>query len=559
MNHQQFIQQLKSKDRLGAAPSNDFLNDMLAALSAIGDQFDELAQNRIVSLNQQAGAVFENLANQVTFVETRQSALNESFGVTSAAAQKINRVLIEQGKALNQSLAPGFKISNLEMQKYAIGLKKMLPTVDQFNNKVSSSGLQKRLLQTQRILRGNLKLSEEQANSYTQFAEASEHGATAQLRFQRAFAKELDPEGTLGYFNMITEEIAAAGSEIQLQYGAIPGELESAVIKAKKLGFSLQDVTKVGEKMLNIESSIGDELEYQLLSGKRLVDQETGESFTNKLRIATLQGDASAQAETLNKIIAQQGKGLEKNLFARKQLAKTLGIEEKQLASAIQKQKILDKYSQKYGLSIDIDDDGAINKAAQELAKTGELTATELKQFTEDTDLRTTDDLIKEQLILNREQKMIELLQAQDLMAIREKLTTGADDFSNMTMANVNQDPGLLASIIGGVAIADYISSEVSAINLEKAKTEKADLGTTEKRALGGAVMAGKPYLVGEQGQELFLPPVNGTIISNENTQNGTAIKADFDDSNIVTELKKMVDIMRASGGSAINGPRQDF
>ena len=44
------------------------------------------------------------------------------------------------------------------------------------------------------------------------------------------------------------------------------------------------------------------------------------------------------QAETLEEIVQSQGEVLEKNLFARKQLAKTMGIEEKQLASAIQKQ-----------------------------------------------------------------------------------------------------------------------------------------------------------------------------------------------------------------------------
>ena len=34
-------------------------------------------------------------------------------------------------------------------------------------------------------------------------------------------------------------------------------------------------------------------------------------------------------------------------------------------------------------------------------------------------------------------------------------------------------------------------------------------------RAMGGPVTAGKPYLVGESGPELFMPKIDGTIIDN--------------------------------------------
>jgi hypothetical protein len=43
---------------------------------------------------------------------------------------------------------------------------------------------------------------------------------------------------------------------------------------------------------------------------------------------------------------------------------------------------------------------------------------------------------------------------------------------------------------------------------------------TTKPKALGGAVRAGEPYLIGELGPELFVPQDNGTIIPNNKMSN---------------------------------------
>lgn len=44
------------------------------------------------------------------------------------------------------------------------------------------------------------------------------------------------------------------------------------------------------------------------------------------------------------------------------------------------------------------------------------------------------------------------------------------------------------------------------------------------KRAIGGSVQAGTPYMVGERGQELFVPNQSGTIIPNNKLQSGGAV-----------------------------------
>jgi hypothetical protein len=65
----------------------------------------------------------------------------------------------------------------------------------------------------------------------------------------------------------------------------------------------------------------------------------------------------------MNTIIENEGEVLENNLFARKQMASLLGMEEGQLASAIQKKKILDKASAS-GITIDVNGSNALAQAA---------------------------------------------------------------------------------------------------------------------------------------------------------------------------------------------------
>jgi phage-related minor tail protein len=42
-------------------------------------------------------------------------------------------------------------------------------------------------------------------------------------------------------------------------------------------------------------------------------------------------------------------------------------------------------------------------------------------------------------------------------------------------------------------------------------------------RAVGGSVTAGVPYMVGEQGQEMFIPSTNGQIVKNSDLSQGGA------------------------------------
>ena len=379
---------------------------------------------KLNSINENIGKSFTDLAKKSTFLEQRNSALNKSFGITSDAAFTLSTDL--------QKTAGEIGISGVQAMKYAGSLKKLLPTMQQHNksNNETYQGLQ----MVQHAMQTGMGLSEEQANAYTEYAGSAANNASQMMAVAQKVADTVDPKGTMGAMKMITQGIADAGSVIQLQYGRIPGTLEMAVVKASKLGFTLEDLQGAADNLLDIESSIGQELEYQLLSGHRLVDEQ-GNSLTNLYRQAAIQGDMSKQADIMNKIVQDEGETLENNMFARQEMAKMLGIQESQLASAIQKQKILEKAGDA-GITIETAGDEGIRKAAEELVKKGIMEKQEFEKFMKDTDTRTTNDILDQLVEVATEQKIYSQLMAQATIGggVRGKLKDQFDEFSKLMM-----------------------------------------------------------------------------------------------------------------------------
>ena len=414
------IQRLKHQPRHGMADPKDpvtiswgDIGDAFGALDTLLELTDKL-QTSFNKLNNAAArtigidsavtryrdfaGILQDVANRATYLERRNAALNKSFGITSKAAAKLGKVL--------DDVANEFSLADGQVRQYASSIKSMFPLFNQTTK--STSEFYRGMIQTQHILQTGLGMSEEAANNFSQFAAQGGNNAIQFVDQLHEMSKAMDESGTMGYFNMMVQDIADAGSEMQLQFGKIPGEFAMAALKAKKFGLGLKQIQATAAKMLDIESSIGAELEYQLLSGRRLVNEVSGESLTNAFRQATVTGDSIKAADTLNQILDQEGDTLEKNLFARQQMAQLLGIEEQQLASALQKRNIIEKAASA-GFTIDLDS-GKVEAGlaeAQKALKAGALTKEDFGKLVDATDTRTTDDLLKEILNVNERQLFI--------------------------------------------------------------------------------------------------------------------------------------------------------
>ena len=431
MTQQQLIQHLKQQPRHASTPSWTSLLadltrasiDLIPAIEKIalvvGTQVTQafvsldspttklnIGFSQLLQLTEEAQTSFLEAAKAATFYEKSFAKTSAAMGVGFNAARQLTKQFMDMAQTMSGN-SESTKMTGEQLSKYGGVIKKILPNMKQVG--LQNERFYQGLVQTNFLLDQSLGLSAEQAESFTQYAAANADNAAQQVYFASEVGKALgDTDGSLGYTKMITEGIAEAGADIQLQYGRLPGSLEQATIKASRLGLKLEDLAGAGESLLDIESSIGKELEYQLLTGRQLTNDQN-QSLTNLYREATLRGDANEQANILNDIVAKEGKTLENNLFARKQMADLLGLQEQQLAGAIQKQKIIEKAG-KEGIPINISDDGSIAAAAKALEKSGALLPDELQKFQELNDQRTTEQLLEQQLQNSNEALILQKL-----------------------------------------------------------------------------------------------------------------------------------------------------
>lgn len=401
--------------------------------------------SQMIGQNEAAIEKYVGLAQQSLVLEARNKELNKTFGITSEAAAKLSQTI--------NTLAQSHGFTSNQAIGYANSIKKMLPTMQQQGKETDATYVS--LQRIQHVLTTNLGLTEEATAAYSLYASKNGKNADTTLAFASSLSEVLqDGDGTMGYMKQAIEGIAAAGAETQLQFGKLPGNLELAVIKANALGLSLDELADTGKNLLNIESSIGQELEYQLLSGRRLVGNENasaalrGKSLTNAYREATLRGNASDMASTMNTILEQEGDVLEKNLFAREQMSALLGIDEGTLSKALQKKKLLMSDS---NLTFLMDlDSTALQQTAEKMVKNGEMTKETFQEISQMNDTRTTDDIMKQQLTIGLEslgvlKSMLTTDQSDRVSAQKAAFTesTGIQEFVTKAMVNLDSEAQL--------------------------------------------------------------------------------------------------------------------
>lgn len=371
---------------------------------AIGNQVAGL--DVLLGRNQAIGKSYMEFAKRSLSLEKRYESLNKNFRISAVEAFKLGKQFDNQAASL--------KISGKQALQYGSAIKKMLPTIRTMKDEAGrasqiDSDFFKSLTMTQKVITTNMGLSEQAAERFTYFSTNQKQSAAEVLLQTQASAKAIeDATGMQGAFSIITEEIGNTSEDVLLQFGRMPGKLELAVMKGKALGLSLTEVTKIGTKMLDIESSIGNELEYQLLSGQRLTNN-AGESLTNKFREAALSGDANQQAETLNELLETQGDVLNDNVLARQKMADLLGMDEASLSRALMKRKLLEKEGAEVLMNLSGDD---FEEAAQQMLESGQLSEETFKELKGLGDQRTTEQrLMEEQLDVQLDQLALQQIQ----------------------------------------------------------------------------------------------------------------------------------------------------
>ena len=123
------------------------------------------------------------------------------------------------------------------------------------------------------------------------------------------------------------QEAAKASGGLALNLGNNPAALARAAAAAQRLGLNLQQMEGIAEGMLDFETSIQNELEAQLLTGKNI--------NLAKAREFALRGDMEGLAKEIGKQEGVMEAFASKNLIAQQAAAKAVGMTRNELAKAI--------------------------------------------------------------------------------------------------------------------------------------------------------------------------------------------------------------------------------
>jgi hypothetical protein len=212
--------------------------------------------------------------------------------------------------------------------------------VEAFNQVSTATGFigvaTKDQIETQIILTKNLGLQVEEANQLQGLFAANNTEASKGVDIVydqvAAFANE---NKLLASGAQTLKEIQNTSKLILVNFrGNIPA-LTNAILEAKKLGLSLDQVNKVAGSLLNFEESISAELEAELLLGKDI--------NLERARLFALNNDIAG----VTKEIATQGITIESfsrmNRIQQEAIAKTLGMQAEELGKALYDAKVIEK------------------------------------------------------------------------------------------------------------------------------------------------------------------------------------------------------------------------
>ena len=263
-----------------------------------------------------------------------------------------------------------------------------------------------------RILSDQLGLSAEEAANLAMNTNLS--GTSANEFADSAFnaAKELAVADKSGVnLGQVLQETTKASGALALNLGNNPAELAKATYQAQRLGLNLQQMEGIAEGMLDFESSIQNELEAQLLTGKNI--------NLAKAREFALRGDLGNLAKEITKQEGVMEAFSSKNLIAQQAAAKAVGMNRNELAKVIALKAI---------------EDGLGEEAAARMA---DMEIGQVRQLT------TQDKMNKAMGKL--QQSLAPLIEA--IVPLVDLLAAGAQQISNMF--SVTMDNRFIRAFIG--------------------------------------------------------------------------------------------------------------
>ena len=267
----------------------------------------------------------ENLAEATSLT----NILQVGFGLVLNSALALNKTQTEFRRltgesATNINTLNGSLISTNDQLKTMVGLTEQFG----FNANVAFDAIN---IQEATELSTLMGLSAEEANNLAYFAQAS--GDNLKTAASNIY------DGVDGAFSQkkILQDVGKVSSSIAITFGGNLKLMGETANEAKRLGLNLQQVDKIAEGLLDIETSIRNEFEAEVVTGKQLnLERARFFALTNDLNGLTK--EIASNQEIINSFA--KGDRIEQQA-----IAEALGLSRDEVSKMIFDQAILNKLS----------------------------------------------------------------------------------------------------------------------------------------------------------------------------------------------------------------------
>jgi hypothetical protein len=316
-----------------------------------------------------------------------------------------------------------------------------------------------------------------------QAEEASDFQRSAMISGQTTEQAKLDVLATAAGFNKTTKStqslsgvlraVSKLSDSIRIQFRGSNQELTASVMKAKMLGTTLEDLNGIADQLLNIESSIENQVTAQLVTGRNI--------NLDRARFFALTDDMNGLMDELVKQEIDYAAYSKMNRVEKQATAAALGMSTDQMAKFVSQQELATQ------LGIDM-------AAAENQTSAGLAESLKMHQATIEAKAKLGNEAAKQYMRDN------------EALTTQEKMTAAVEQMAQLfrVMAPIVVGIGVAMTTIavaammamgvltGGIAIAAGIAGAVAAG------------GMLYGMASGGDVVGGKgPVVVGENGPEI--------------------------------------------------------
>jgi hypothetical protein len=308
-----------------------FLNNLLGSNSSLTNEILEKTRKRLDEqdkLNEKAAgfnfllqetgkAIVDNISDPLTFVallfenSTAVNKFAKDLGVSDRSALGLRNNMSQVAASTGDVFITSKKVS-----ESFFTMSEALGFVADFSGQtlVTMTNLEKRIGLTANEAANMTALFRLQGNNTEEIADNTFATLANSIKLGNV---AVTPK-------QVFEEIAQTTDSIVVSLGASPIAIGKAIVAAKQLGATLQDIDQIAASTLNFEQSISSELEAELLTGKQL--------NLERARLLALNNDLEGVAKEITKQGIDFATFSDMNRIQQEAIASSLGLSREELS-----------------------------------------------------------------------------------------------------------------------------------------------------------------------------------------------------------------------------------